>query len=80
MYEPVANSTLPGHNYRCADSSELGRCSLSVSGPREAAALCSADRRCEGYVLTNITTWTGKQSPTSQPGPVRSHQCRLLGW
>ncbi|XP_037082651.1 extracellular tyrosine-protein kinase PKDCC-like [Pollicipes pollicipes] len=59
-YEPVYNATLPGHNYRCSLSSELGRCSLSVSGQREASALCSADRRCEGYVLTNRTTWTGR--------------------
>ncbi|XP_043192735.1 extracellular tyrosine-protein kinase PKDCC-like [Amphibalanus amphitrite] len=60
VYEAVPNATLPGHNYRCAQSSELGRCWLSVSGPREASALCSADRRCEGYVITNVTTWTGR--------------------
>ncbi|XP_039594295.1 extracellular tyrosine-protein kinase PKDCC [Polypterus senegalus] len=58
---PVTGSAIVGENYRCWPSYHHEGCLLSVFNVGEAIAICESHRQCRAFVLTNQTTWTGRQ-------------------
>uniref|UniRef100_G1PG92 Extracellular tyrosine-protein kinase PKDCC n=1 Tax=Myotis lucifugus TaxID=59463 RepID=G1PG92_MYOLU len=50
-----------GEDYRCWPSYHHGSCLLSVFNLAEAVDVCESHAQCRAFVVTNQTTWTGRQ-------------------
>lgn len=48
-------------DYRCQLTMSGYGCMTSVFDAEEAAEICWGDTKCKAFVLTNITTWTGRR-------------------
>nr|XP_012612164.1 extracellular tyrosine-protein kinase PKDCC isoform X2 [Microcebus murinus] len=60
-YQRIPDSTIPRENYRCWPSYHHGSCLLSVFNLAEAVDVCESHAQCQAFVVTNQTTWTGRQ-------------------
>uniref|UniRef100_G3TT31 Protein kinase domain containing, cytoplasmic n=3 Tax=Elephantidae TaxID=9780 RepID=G3TT31_LOXAF len=60
-YQRIPDSTIPQENYRCWPSYRHGSCLLSVFSLAEAVDVCESHAQCRAFVVTNQTTWTGRQ-------------------
>ncbi|XP_019404113.1 PREDICTED: extracellular tyrosine-protein kinase PKDCC, partial [Crocodylus porosus] len=60
-YKRVPDATIPDENYRCWPSYHHKGCLLSVFDITEAIEICESYSQCRAFVLTNQTTWTGRQ-------------------
>ncbi|NXC82432.1 PKDCC kinase, partial [Cercotrichas coryphoeus] len=61
QYRRVPEAFIPGENYRCWPSYHHKGCLLSVFDVNEAIEICDSYSQCKAFVLTNQTTWTGRQ-------------------
>ncbi|KAM7078498.1 extracellular tyrosine-protein kinase PKDCC isoform 4-T4 [Molossus nigricans] len=60
-YQRLPDSTIPQEDYRCWPSYHHGSCLLSVFNLAEAVDVCESHVQCRAFVVTNQTTWTGRQ-------------------
>ncbi|XP_067149232.1 extracellular tyrosine-protein kinase PKDCC [Apteryx mantelli] len=60
-YKRVPEAFIPDENYRCWPSYHHKGCLLSVFDVNEAIEICDSYSQCKAFVLTNQTTWTGRQ-------------------
>ncbi|NWU97685.1 PKDCC kinase, partial [Upupa epops] len=60
-YRRVPEAFIPDENYRCWPSYHHKGCLLSVFDVDEAIEICDSYSQCKAFVLTNQTTWTGRQ-------------------
>ncbi|NWI57437.1 PKDCC kinase, partial [Calyptomena viridis] len=60
-YRRVPEAFIPDENYRCWPSYHHKGCLLSVFDINEAIDICDSYSQCKAFVLTNQTTWTGRQ-------------------
>ncbi|XP_027606107.2 extracellular tyrosine-protein kinase PKDCC [Pipra filicauda] len=60
-YRRVPEAFIPDENYRCWPSYHHKGCLLSVFDVNEAIEICDSYSQCKAFVLTNQTTWTGRQ-------------------
>uniref|UniRef100_A0A8C0B7V8 Protein kinase domain containing, cytoplasmic n=1 Tax=Buteo japonicus TaxID=224669 RepID=A0A8C0B7V8_9AVES len=60
-YRRVPEAFIPDENYRCWPSYHHKGCLLSVFDVNEAIEICDSYPQCKAFVLTNQTTWTGRQ-------------------
>uniref|UniRef100_A0A452R3X3 Extracellular tyrosine-protein kinase PKDCC n=1 Tax=Ursus americanus TaxID=9643 RepID=A0A452R3X3_URSAM len=60
-YQRLPDSTIPQEDYRCWPSYHHGSCLLSVFNLAEAVDVCESHAQCQAFVVTNQTTWTGRQ-------------------
>ncbi|KAM9187321.1 extracellular tyrosine-protein kinase PKDCC isoform 2-T2 [Dugong dugon] len=60
-YQRIPDSSIPQENYRCWPSYRHGSCLLSVFSLAEAVDICESHAQCQAFVVTNQTTWTGRQ-------------------
>uniref|UniRef100_A0A8C2T8F7 Extracellular tyrosine-protein kinase PKDCC n=1 Tax=Coturnix japonica TaxID=93934 RepID=A0A8C2T8F7_COTJA len=60
-YRRVPEAFIPDENYRCWPSYHHKGCLLSVFDVNEAMEICDSYSQCKAFVLTNQTTWTGRQ-------------------
>ncbi|NWX89054.1 PKDCC kinase, partial [Nothoprocta pentlandii] len=60
-YKRVPEAFIPDENYRCWPSYHHKGCLLSVFDVNEAMEICDSYSQCKAFVLTNQTTWTGRQ-------------------
>ncbi|XP_010840625.1 PREDICTED: extracellular tyrosine-protein kinase PKDCC [Bison bison bison] len=60
-YQRLPDSTIPQEDYRCWPSYHHGGCLLSVFNLAEAVDICENHAQCQAFVVTNQTTWTGRQ-------------------
>ncbi|XP_060269886.1 extracellular tyrosine-protein kinase PKDCC isoform X4 [Ovis aries] len=60
-YQRLPDSTIPQEDYRCWPSYHHGGCLLSVFSLAEAVDICENHAQCQAFVVTNQTTWTGRQ-------------------
>ncbi|KAK1333122.1 hypothetical protein QTO34_006659, partial [Cnephaeus nilssonii] len=60
-YRRLPDSTIPQEDYRCWPSYHHGSCLLSVFNLAEAVDVCESHAQCRAFVVTNQTTWTGRQ-------------------
>ncbi|XP_042750998.1 extracellular tyrosine-protein kinase PKDCC [Lagopus leucura] len=60
-YWRVPEAFIPDENYRCWPSYHHKGCLLSVFDVNEAIEICDSYSQCKAFVLTNQTTWTGRQ-------------------
>ncbi|XP_075269026.1 extracellular tyrosine-protein kinase PKDCC [Opisthocomus hoazin] len=60
-YRRVPEAFIPDENYRCWPSYHHKACLLSVFDISEAIEICDSYSQCKAFVLTNQTTWTGRQ-------------------
>uniref|UniRef100_A0A670I5S7 Protein kinase domain containing, cytoplasmic n=1 Tax=Podarcis muralis TaxID=64176 RepID=A0A670I5S7_PODMU len=60
-YRKVPEATIINENYRCWPSYHHKECLLSVFDVSEAMEVCESHSECKAFVLTNQTTWTGRQ-------------------
>ncbi|XP_031322771.2 extracellular tyrosine-protein kinase PKDCC isoform X1 [Camelus dromedarius] len=60
-YQRLPDSTVPQEDYRCWPSYHHGSCLLSVFNLAEAVDICESHAQCRAFVVTNQTTWTGRQ-------------------
>ncbi|CAI5771069.1 extracellular tyrosine-protein kinase PKDCC [Podarcis lilfordi] len=60
-YRKVPEATIVNENYRCWPSYHHKECLLSVFDVSEAMEVCESHSQCKAFVLTNQTTWTGRQ-------------------
>ncbi|KAM6406161.1 LOW QUALITY PROTEIN: extracellular tyrosine-protein kinase PKDCC-like [Pluvialis apricaria] len=60
-YRRVPEAFIPDENYRCWPSYHHKGCLLSVFDVNEAIEICNSYSQCKAFVLTNQTTWTGRQ-------------------
>ncbi|XP_059799493.1 extracellular tyrosine-protein kinase PKDCC isoform X4 [Balaenoptera ricei] len=60
-YQHLPGSTIPQEDYRCWPSYHHGSCLLSVFNLAEAVDICESHAQCQAFVVTNQTTWTGRQ-------------------
>ncbi|XP_040352816.1 extracellular tyrosine-protein kinase PKDCC [Herpailurus yagouaroundi] len=60
-YQRLPGSTIPQEDYRCWPSYHHGSCLLSVFNVAEAVDVCESHAQCQAFVVTNQTTWTGRQ-------------------
>ncbi|XP_009277909.1 PREDICTED: extracellular tyrosine-protein kinase PKDCC [Aptenodytes forsteri] len=60
-YRRVPEAFIPDENYRCWPSYHHKGCLLSVFDVSEAIEICDSYSQCKAFVLTNQTTWTGRQ-------------------
>ncbi|XP_060610350.2 extracellular tyrosine-protein kinase PKDCC [Anolis sagrei] len=60
-YKKVPESAILNENYRCWPSYHHKGCLLSVFDINEAIEVCESHSQCKAFVLTNQTTWTGRQ-------------------
>ncbi|KAJ7341128.1 hypothetical protein JRQ81_004891 [Phrynocephalus forsythii] len=60
-YRKVPEATILGEDYRCWPSYHHKGCLLSVFDVGEAIEVCESHSQCKAFVLTNQTTWTGRQ-------------------
>ncbi|NXL85580.1 PKDCC kinase, partial [Alectura lathami] len=60
-YWRVPEAFIPDENYRCWPSYHHKGCLLSVFDVSEAMEICDSYSQCKAFVLTNQTTWTGRQ-------------------
>ncbi|XP_007533942.2 extracellular tyrosine-protein kinase PKDCC [Erinaceus europaeus] len=60
-YRHLASSNIPQEDYRCWPSHQHGGCVLSVFNLAEAKDICESHTQCRAFVVTNQTTWTGRQ-------------------
>ncbi|NXF46179.1 PKDCC kinase, partial [Oceanites oceanicus] len=60
-YRRVPEAFIPDENYRCWPSYHHKGCLLSVFDINEAIEICDSYSQCKAFVLTNQTTWTGRQ-------------------
>ncbi|NWR97790.1 PKDCC kinase, partial [Motacilla alba] len=61
FYRRVPEAFIPDENYRCWPSYHHKGCLLSVFDVNEAIEICDSYSQCKAFVLTNQTTWTGRQ-------------------
>ncbi|NXP32751.1 PKDCC kinase, partial [Leiothrix lutea] len=61
QYRRVPEAHIPDENYRCWPSYHHKGCLLSVFDVNEAIEICDSYSQCKAFVLTNQTTWTGRQ-------------------
>ncbi|NXN78074.1 PKDCC kinase, partial [Bombycilla garrulus] len=61
QYRRVPEAFIPDENYRCWPSYHHKGCLLSVFDVNEAIEICDSYSQCKAFVLTNQTTWTGRQ-------------------
>ncbi|NXW79015.1 PKDCC kinase, partial [Hirundo rustica] len=61
QYRRVPEAYIPDENYRCWPSYHHKGCLLSVFDVNEAIEICDSYSQCKAFVLTNQTTWTGRQ-------------------
>ncbi|NXU41909.1 PKDCC kinase, partial [Drymodes brunneopygia] len=61
QYRRVPEAFIPDENYRCWPSYHHKGCLLSVFDVSEAIEICDSYSQCKAFVLTNQTTWTGRQ-------------------
>ncbi|NXD36745.1 PKDCC kinase, partial [Copsychus sechellarum] len=61
QYRRVPEAFIPDENYRCWPSYHHKGCLLSVFDVNEAIEICDRYSQCKAFVLTNQTTWTGRQ-------------------
>ncbi|NXV04620.1 PKDCC kinase, partial [Cettia cetti] len=61
FYRRVPEAYIPDENYRCWPSYHHKGCLLSVFDVNEAIEICDSYSQCKAFVLTNQTTWTGRQ-------------------
>ncbi|NXB77717.1 PKDCC kinase, partial [Donacobius atricapilla] len=61
QYRRVPEAYIPDENYRCWPSYHHKGCLLSVFDVSEAIEICDSYSQCKAFVLTNQTTWTGRQ-------------------
>ncbi|XP_042332889.1 LOW QUALITY PROTEIN: extracellular tyrosine-protein kinase PKDCC [Sceloporus undulatus] len=60
-YRKILEAAIPNENYRCWPSYHHKGCLLSVFDINEAIDVCESHSQCKAFVLTNQTTWTGRQ-------------------
>ncbi|XP_028352691.1 extracellular tyrosine-protein kinase PKDCC isoform X4 [Physeter macrocephalus] len=60
-YQHLPGSTIPQEDYGCWPSYHHGSCLLSVFNLAEAVDICESHAQCQAFVVTNQTTWTGRQ-------------------
>nr|XP_008123992.2 PREDICTED: LOW QUALITY PROTEIN: extracellular tyrosine-protein kinase PKDCC [Anolis carolinensis] len=60
-YKKVPEAAILDENYRCWPSYHHKGCLLSVFDINEAIEVCESHSQCKAFVLTNQTTWTGRQ-------------------
>uniref|UniRef100_A0A8C3HQQ4 Extracellular tyrosine-protein kinase PKDCC n=1 Tax=Chrysemys picta bellii TaxID=8478 RepID=A0A8C3HQQ4_CHRPI len=60
-YQQIPEAAIPDENYRCWPSYHHKGCLLSVFDVGEAIKVCENHSQCKAFVLTNQTTWTGRQ-------------------
>ncbi|ELW71684.1 Protein kinase domain-containing protein, cytoplasmic [Tupaia chinensis] len=60
-YQRLPDSTIAQDDYRCWPSYHHGGCLLSVFNLAEAVDVCESHAQCRAFVVTNQTTWTGRQ-------------------
>nr|XP_056708761.1 extracellular tyrosine-protein kinase PKDCC isoform X2 [Euleptes europaea] len=60
-YKRMPEATIVNENYRCWPSYHHKGCLLSVFDVNEAMEVCESHSQCKAFVLTNQTTWTGRQ-------------------
>ncbi|XP_038607001.1 extracellular tyrosine-protein kinase PKDCC [Tachyglossus aculeatus] len=60
-YRRLPETAIPADDYRCWPSNRHGGCVLSVFSIREAVSVCESHTQCRAFVVTNRTTWTGRQ-------------------
>ncbi|XP_031408238.1 extracellular tyrosine-protein kinase PKDCC [Meleagris gallopavo] len=60
-YRRLPEAFIPDENYRCWPSYHHKGCLLSVFDVNEAMEICDSYSQCKAFVLTNQTTWTGRQ-------------------
>ncbi|XP_060103426.1 LOW QUALITY PROTEIN: extracellular tyrosine-protein kinase PKDCC [Heteronotia binoei] len=60
-YRRMSEATIVNENYRCWPSYHHKGCLLSVFDVNEAMEVCESHSQCKAFVLTNQTTWTGRQ-------------------
>ncbi|XP_061481343.1 extracellular tyrosine-protein kinase PKDCC [Rhineura floridana] len=60
-YRRVPEADITDENYRCWPSYHHKGCLLSVFDVSEAKEVCESHSQCKAFVLTNQTTWTGRQ-------------------
>jgi hypothetical protein len=61
VYEEHVAADFPGqYDYSCRYSHGSNACTISVFDRQEAEFLCDVEPQCTAFVLTAITTWTGK--------------------
>lgn len=60
-YRRMPEATIVNENYRCWPSYHHKGCLLSVFDVNEAMEVCEIHSQCKAFVLTNQTTWTGRQ-------------------
>ncbi|NWH59002.1 PKDCC kinase, partial [Geococcyx californianus] len=60
-YRRVPEAFIPDENYRCWPSYHHKGCLLSVFDINEAIEICDSYSQCKAFVVTNQTTWTGRQ-------------------
>ncbi|XP_006134035.2 extracellular tyrosine-protein kinase PKDCC isoform X1 [Pelodiscus sinensis] len=60
-YQQIPDAAIPDENYRCWPSYHHKGCLLSVFDINEAIEICENHSQCKAFVLTNQTTWTGRQ-------------------
>ncbi|XP_004616143.2 extracellular tyrosine-protein kinase PKDCC [Sorex araneus] len=60
-YRRLDGRAVPGEDYRCWPSYRHDGCLLSVFDVAEATRVCDGHAQCRAFVLTNQTTWTGRQ-------------------
>ncbi|XP_055986550.1 extracellular tyrosine-protein kinase PKDCC [Sorex fumeus] len=60
-YRRLDSRAVPDEDYRCWPSYRHDGCLLSVFDVAEAARVCDGHAQCRAFVLTNQTTWTGRQ-------------------
>ncbi|XP_067421138.1 extracellular tyrosine-protein kinase PKDCC [Emydura macquarii macquarii] len=60
-YRQIPEAAIPDENYRCWPSYHHKGCLLSVFDVGEAIEVCESHSQCKAFVLTNQTTWTGRQ-------------------
>ncbi|XP_045185783.2 extracellular tyrosine-protein kinase PKDCC-like isoform X2 [Mercenaria mercenaria] len=61
-YKKMEQSDLPGqYDYRCRLSVSMATCTVSVFDLLEAEEVCNNDEECQGFVVTQQKTWTGRR-------------------
>ncbi|XP_066478845.1 extracellular tyrosine-protein kinase PKDCC [Tiliqua scincoides] len=60
-YRKVPEAAIVNENYRCWPSYHHKGCLLSTFDVSEAMEICESHSQCKAFVLTNRTTWTGRQ-------------------
>lgn len=60
-YRRLDRSSVPHEDFRCWPSYQHDGCLLSVFNLAEAQHICDSHAQCRAFVLTDQTTWTGRQ-------------------